>query len=51
MTEKLPCGHAAPAPIRAVAGPPVLICAICRRSFVRPTRAPTQSPASSIGGQ
>lgn len=52
MSEELPCGHPATPPIRAVAGPVVLICVVCRRSFVaRPARAPAKSPPNSIRGQ
>lgn len=50
MTDELPCGHPAPRPIRAVAGPAVLICSVCRRSFVRPADAPGKFPASPNGG-
>ena len=49
MTDQLPCGHPAPRPIRAVAGAPVLICSICRRSFVRPVNAPGKPSAGSKG--
>ena len=50
MTGQLPCGHPARRRIRAVVGLPVLVCQVCRRSFVRPVRAPVKSPASSNGG-